>query len=407
MPRLSSETAAEIGVVVPIAAYGGAEKVAYAMARYLRALVGARVHLFVLGRPVAKRLGEFDEAFDTINFLADPAYPSWGGPLIVFGQECFAPDSDEVAGAALGGLLAGLDLVVNCHSAPLNAVMGSLRRQQRMRTATYLHVFDASPLGRPVGHPYLALAFEHAYDLVLTCSRQLAEQVHALGVPMGKIMPIANAAGFTISEALRAQQWVRRAQPRGARKLAVLYIGRLDRQKGVERLLGAARRFRSRALPIELRVIGSGLLETAAEGWAAKLAALGVTVAPPVYTSAALAEAYAWADVLLLPSRWEGAPLVIAECHLLGCIPVATRVGAVEELLEDGVDGMLVESLDDETTASSMAARVEMLLQDDALRRRMAAAGLHRAASNTWSVNFAPLGAWVARAIGKIRDPME
>jgi len=290
--------------------------------------------------------------------------------------------------------------VVNCHSAPLNSVIGSLRTQQRIKTATYLHVFDASPIGRPTGHPYLAAAFEHAYDLALTCSRQLAEQMHALGVPAGKILPIRNAAGFSISAKLRSAQVIWRAKPRGSRKLRALYIGRLDRQKGVERVVGAAYHLHRRAAPVELRVIGAGLLDAEQSGWVTALRALGTTIEPPIYATEALAKAYAWADVLLLPSRWEGAPMVIAECHLLGCIPVATRVGAVDELASHGVDSLLVESAGDDATAEAMAAMVERLVKDDELRRKLAENAMRRAEANDWGENFAPLGDWMKRSFG-------
>ena len=150
-------------------------------------------------------------------------------------------------------------------------------------------------------------------------------------------------------------------------------------------------------MAVEFRVVGAGLMEEG-DRWGPALQRFGVTILPPVYDNAALAEAYAWADVLLLPSRWEGAPLVIAECHLLGCIPVATNVGAVDELLTDGVDGFLAESEDDALTAVHMVDAVEAIMRDDSLRTRMSLAGLERAAENKWETNFAPLGAWVDAA---------
>ena len=187
-----------------------------------------------------KIISEYAGVFETVNFLADSDFPIWGGPVTNFGQEVFLPDAPEITGSGLVGMLAGFDLVVNCHSAPANSIMGMLRAQ-RVRTATYLHVFDTTPRRRLVGHPYLTLGFEHAYDLVLTCSKLLAEDLHGLGVPSGKIMPIRNAASFSIPSEQQAEQLAYRTKPRGKRSLRCLYIGRLDRQKGVERLFGAIR----------------------------------------------------------------------------------------------------------------------------------------------------------------------
>ena len=328
MPRMGVPTCKDIGILVPIASFGGAEKVAYAMARSLRQS-GARTHLFVLGHSSFKTLREYEDSFDTISFLADPDFPIGGGPALAFGQELYPPESPELKSARLVGLLAGLDVVINCHCAPVNSVMGSLRRQGA-KCATYLHVTDMSAMGRLVGHPYLTVPFEHVYDRIITCSNRLADDLHALGVPSEKIIAIPNAAGFTAPAELREKMRRVRAQDRRLRPLNVLYVGRLDTQKGVERLYTLARRAIAEAVPIEFRLIGGFLIEDSQSSWAARFLELGISLQPPVYDSDALAAHYAWADVLLLPSRWEGAPLVIAEGHSLGCIPLVTDVGAVK-----------------------------------------------------------------------------
>lgn len=394
MPRLPVPGRMDIGIAVPIAAFGGADKVSYAMARELRR-AGARVHLFVLGKPSLKLRPDYDDNFDTVTFLADPEVPFWGGPFTSFGQELFLPDSKELKTERLTGLLAGLDVIINCHFAPLNSVMGALRRQG-VRTASYLHVTDLSALGRLVGHTYLAVAFEHAYDRLITCSNLLADDLHALGVPCDKIMPIPNAASFIPPADMVAKAKAARAEPRAGRSLRLLYLGRLDPQKGVERLYALARDAVAAAMPVELRIIGAKLMgEEGDDGWAEKFAALGISLLPPVYRNDDLAAAYAWADVLLLPSRWEGAPLVIAECHELGCIPLATDVGAVREMLSDGKDGLLVPSVGDEETGQAMLEVLRRLLQDDELRCRVALAGFARAQTRSWEESFVPLRRWL------------
>jgi len=393
MPRLPVPGRQEIGVVVPIAAFGGADKVAYAMARNLRQS-GARLHLFVLGKPVLKLLDEYEDNFDTVTFLADQEVPLWGGPVSAFGQDLFPSGSPELKQARLLGMLAGLDVVINCHSALLNSIMGELRHQGA-HTATYLHVTDISALGRLVGHTYLTVAFEHAYDRILTCSELLADDLHALGVPGDKIISIPNATGFTTPEVLQTQMRQARAQPRGGRPLRLLYCGRLDTQKGVERLYALARDALAAALPVEIRVIGASLVEEADHQWNEKFEALGVTLQGAVYDNAALARAYAWADVLLLPSRWEGAPLVIAECQAMGGIPLCTDVGAVREMLTDGKDGLLVPNAEDGETTAAMLAAVRRLLADDDWRYALAASGFARAAARSWETSFTPLRRWL------------
>jgi glycosyltransferase involved in cell wall biosynthesis len=52
---------------------------------------------------------------------------------------------------------------------------------------------------------------------------------------------------------------------------------------------------------------------------------------------------YAASELLLLPSRTEGMPAVVIEAGLSGVASVATRVGALPEMIDDGVTGLLVE----------------------------------------------------------------
>lgn len=73
------------------------------------------------------------------------------------------------------------------------------------------------------------------------------------------------------------------------------------------------------------------------------------------------------ADGVLLPSRWENFPHVLVEALAVGTPVVATRVGGVPEIVEDGVNGVLVEPED----PAALAAGIRTLLAE---RERLAAA---------------------------------
>jgi glycosyltransferase involved in cell wall biosynthesis len=81
-------------------------------------------------------------------------------------------------------------------------------------------------------------------------------------------------------------------------------------------------------------------------------------------------------DVLALTSvpRSEGMPTVILEAMAAGLPVVATRVGAVAEVVEEGVTGFVVPPLGDDAMASALAR----LAADPELRRRLGEEGRRR-----------------------------
>jgi glycosyltransferase involved in cell wall biosynthesis len=132
----------------------------------------------------------------------------------------------------------------------------------------------------------------------------------------------------------------------------VLFVGRLSPEKGIVELLEATRGMR-------LTVAGDGPLRAEVPG------ALGFV---PHEELGAL---YDRAAVVVLPSYSEGLPLAVIEAMAHGKPVVATRVGGIPDLVEDGVTGLLVEPRD----AGGLRAALERLLADPALRVRMGEAG--------------------------------
>jgi len=122
---------------------------------------------------------------------------------------------------------------------------------------------------------------------------------------------------------------------RGTREL--LYVGRLTPEKGVETLLEAMTILRRRDPGVTLTLALGGSPP------AAELARLhgqpGLTVLTGVPRSD-LGRLYARSAVCILPSIWfENAPLVALECMSAGLPLIASRIGALPELVEDGVTG--------------------------------------------------------------------
>lgn len=80
------------------------------------------------------------------------------------------------------------------------------------------------------------------------------------------------------------------------------------------------------------------------------------------------------ADLFVFPSTNEGQPYVILEAMSAGLSVISTKVGCIPEMVQDGVNGFLIEPGDVE----KLAERIEILIRDRALRNRMGAAGRER-----------------------------
>ncbi len=381
-------------VLVPNASFGGAEKVAYAAGRELKNQ-GFETHLFVLGNERMDVLDEFDQSFDYLHLWKD-GIPAWGDTNRFLGQD-FITDDHPLDWGILRGQLSGFDLVVNNHVMAAHPLMGKLR-SEGTRTVCYLHVVDETVFRRPAGQPYAGIAFEHAYDAFLTCSDQLKIYLHSFGVPFEKVFSVRNGASFSIDDKLREE--VTRARKARAvsderAPLRLLYMGRLDRQKGIDRLHDAIVKLKEQGIPFDAQAIGGEILsDDPSASWMTKLKAVGVKVSPPVFDGRDIAMQLAWADVLLMPSRWEGAPLMIAEAQQLGCVPVATAVGAVDELINHGRDGILIRNGNDAQIVADTTRILTILAEDREALAKTAAGALAAAASRSWSSAFSEFTDW-------------
>lgn len=117
-----------------------------------------------------------------------------------------------------------------------------------------------------------------------------------------------------------------------AHRAGALFVGRLSPEKGIATLLKAWR-----SLDIALTIAGDGTLRPMAE-WAA-----GGTIRCVGHLGAErVREAIRSAAFLVMPSQWyEGFPVVIAEAFANGLPVIASRLGAMAELIGDGQTGLL------------------------------------------------------------------
>ncbi len=143
--------------------------------------------------------------------------------------------------------------------------------------------------------------------------------------------------------------------------------------KGLDFLIAAVRRLRTTHPAAHLVVIGRPRREDTAEGLVEFRSNL---------TTTQIAELYASAQVAVVPSLYEGFSLPAVEAMASGVPLLATRGGALPDVVGSGGEaGLLVEPGD----AEQLRAALARLLDDRALRERLAEAGRRRALERfTW-----------------------
>jgi glycosyltransferase involved in cell wall biosynthesis len=155
-----------------------------------------------------------------------------------------------------------------------------------------------------------------------------------------------------------------------------LYVGRFSREKGIEIVLEAATQ--ESGLGIALKVAGSGPLQAKVEA----------------AQSAGRLEYVGWQDpdgvrrlmlqarVLLIPSLcFEGLPMVVPEAFGAGLPIIASRIGALATLVEDGANGLLVEP----GNPAALASAVRRIASDGRLESE-----LRRGARQTYEALYRP-----------------
>jgi glycosyltransferase involved in cell wall biosynthesis len=171
-----------------------------------------------------------------------------------------------------------------------------------------------------------------------------------------------------VDAAWRKKILAQRQSPSSTR-LNVLYLGRLDRQKGMDRLAEVIRKTRELDLPVDWRIVGSRVT-----GDFRIPSIVQEMVKPAVFDSQQLGALFAWADVMVLLSDYEGVPLSILEALRLGVVVIATNVGALSEIITTGRNGFLT---DRESAVEQTLGLLRLLAEVPALRSKIAAAASH------------------------------
>jgi len=154
----------------------------------------------------------------------------------------------------------------------------------------------------------------------------------------------------------------------------IICVGRLTPFKAQHILLESVSRLVAEHRDIRLRLVGDGPDRPGLQEHILRLGLSERVILEGWKNQDEVRNLYRNADIFALASSSEGVPVVLMEAMAMQIPCVATRITGIPELIRDGIDGLLVTPSD----MGELADAIRRLLDDPALRRRLAEAGRRR-----------------------------
>jgi glycosyltransferase involved in cell wall biosynthesis len=199
---------------------------------------------------------------------------------------------------------------------------------------------------------------------IISVSRMVAHEFRVIGVPKEKIAIIPNGVDLEEYKQLPIGDLFRKRLDIKENEKVVLTIGRLEKIKGFQYLI--------KALPSIIKEVGSTKLVIAGPdfNYGAKLKKLAeetnvqdnVIFYGPINGKEKF-EAFSAANIVAVPSLYEGFGMLLLEAMAAGKPLVATNTGAAPEIIQNGKNGILANL----GNVEDLAGKIIKLLSDDQL----------------------------------------
>ncbi len=229
--------------------------------------------------------------------------------------------------------------------------------------------------------PKRQFGFYRRVDRMQPVSRHVGAAISAQTPSVAHLIkPIPNAISSTFS-AVMSQDW-------GPRSKAVLYVGRIAREKGLDLLIRAFAQVSVRFADWRLVILGPHLPAQGGSGeeFLRELEALSeslggdVDFVGPMFDELALARSLKTSEIFVYPSvaaKGEALPLAPVEAMACGCAVIVSALDCFSDYLEDGVNGLAFDQND--ASGTDLARKLEALMGDAPRRAALSEAAVSTA----------------------------
>jgi glycosyltransferase involved in cell wall biosynthesis len=163
-------------------------------------------------------------------------------------------------------------------------------------------------------------------------------------------------------------------------KKIILFLGSLTARKGSQILVNAMNKVIAKSPNTVLVIVGDGSQKSKLQESINRLELNNAVILTGSVSENQKIAYYRSADIFTLPSFAEAFPLSLLEAGAAGLPVIATRVGGIPNIVEDGANGLLIEA----GNCDDLADKISYLLDDGTLRETMGSTGRKMAAQYSW-----------------------
>ena len=259
--------------------------------------------------------------------------------------------------------------IVHSHHRIFDSIIFFLRQFTKMKTLTSVH---SKVYGKKI--------FSYKADVLIAVSKTIFNHlINYFHKKRERIYLINNFASIDKFENIKFDkpEVLNAVSPNSK---IILFIGRLDEEKGIDILLEAIKVLQNDAEGDKyfLIIVGDGKMRKYCKNFIDENNLYAATVE----ATTRVIDFYNITDVVVLPSRVDPFPLVVLEAGLMQKPFIGSKVDGIEEIIDDGTDGILCES----GNVKSLVAAICNVLEDQELATTLAK-NLHRKIINNYTAD--------------------
>jgi phosphatidylinositol alpha-mannosyltransferase len=316
---------------------------------------------------------------------ASKAVPTFGDRFIPIGKPRPLPVSGSIARITLSPWLSSriktvLDRehfdICHLHEPLMPMLCTTILRLSNAPNVGTFHASGGKPwysFGTPIGKLILKKWF-HKLDGKIAVSPPAREYVNKYFPGEYTIIPNGVDTKYFSPDATPIEEFI-------DGKLNILFIGRLEKRKGLDYLLEAYKRVKPEIPDSRLIVVGPGIRLRNKYEKRVRRSGLKDVVFVGYVSYRDLPRYYKTADIVCCPAiGWESFGIVLIEAMAVGKPIVASNIEGYASVMSDGVEGLLVPPKNAEKLAEALIS----LMSDESLRQQLGANGWNRVTEYSW-----------------------